>query len=97
MHHTEETIFTDRLTTSSFVECIIETSSKEIKEKLNKILTSFDKDSPFDSSKDASNISVKSSPFDSFHLCLSHQEVIASTKGERCLELGNEPFYLKET
>ena len=72
------------------------------KGKLKEIITSFDKDpySPFDSSKDVSNISVESSFFDSskysYHLLSSYQEVIASTKGERSLELGNEPFFVKK-
>ena len=47
-----------------------------------------------------SNISVESSPFDSSkdpsHLRPSHQEVIAPTKGEKRLELGDEPFSLEE-
>ena len=85
--HTKDTIFTDDLDNYSFVNDIIESSFDKTKEILTEILTLVDKDtsSPFDSSKDASNVSVESSPFDSskhsYHLRSSHQEVIASTKG----------------
>ena len=43
MPHTEGNIFTDDLTTSSFIKDIIETSSRKIRANLNKMLTSFDK------------------------------------------------------
>ena len=45
MPRTEETIFTDGLATSSFLKDTIETSSSKIRESLNEMLTSFDKDS----------------------------------------------------
>ena len=44
MPHIEDTVFEDDLTTSSFLNDIIETSSSKIRAKLNEILTSFDKD-----------------------------------------------------
>ena len=40
----EDTIFADDLSTSSFLKDVITTSSRKISEKLNEILTSFDKD-----------------------------------------------------
>ena len=43
--HTNDTVFTYDLTTSSLLKDIIETSSRKIRANVNEMLTSFDKDS----------------------------------------------------
>ena len=51
MSHSEEAIFADDLSSSSFLNDVIETSSSKIKAKSNEFLSSFDKDSSRPSSR----------------------------------------------